>query len=180
MYFEAVSNEEGQSAGSLVLTDSRCNLHLTSSDCFERAVRLPAALKAAREAKGNICISTSVEDKYLELAEKNVILRAHKKSYIQKIKARCMSATGENVVPLTEDSEGNGGEDTSKSCCVLSRFLVRETLLTHSRVCRRVEGDMDSGCCSRGSSITGNGYDYDRKVHECVLSDTAAWSPCWA
>ena len=114
MHFEAAVNEEGQSGGSLVLTDSSCNLHLTSSECFERAVRLPAALKAAREAQGNIHITVSVEDRYLELAEKDVILRAHKKSYIQRIKTRCMSAVDDNVVPLTEDSEGNGGEDTSK------------------------------------------------------------------
>jgi hypothetical protein len=104
---------------SLVLTDSRCNLHLTSSECFERPVRLPAALKAAREAKGSIRIDTKVEDRYLELAEKNVILRAHKKSYIQRIKARCLSAGEDNVVPLTEDSEGQGGEDTSKSCSLV-------------------------------------------------------------
>jgi acetoin utilization deacetylase AcuC-like enzyme len=104
-----------QSGRSLVLTDSRCNLHLTSSECFERPVRLPAALKAAREAKGSIRIVTSVEEKYMELAERNVILKAHKMSYIHRIKARCLSAVEDNVVSLTEDSEGHGGEDTSKS-----------------------------------------------------------------
>lgn len=125
-----MENEQVQSGRSLVLTDSRCNLHLTSSECFERPVRLPAALKAAREAKGSIRIATTVDDKYMELAEKHVILRAHKKSYIQRIKARCLSAVEDNVVPLTEDSEGHGGEDTSKSLSFLSCLIFYGNLLT--------------------------------------------------
>jgi len=100
---------------SWVITDSRCNLHLTSTECFERAVRLPAALKGARQAKGNIRIINTVEDKYLDVAENDVIARAHKMSYIQRIKKRCMAATGDNVVALTDDSDGNGGEDTKGS-----------------------------------------------------------------
>ena len=100
-----------------MITDSRCNLHLTSTECFERAVRLPAALKGARQAKGNIRIINTVGDKYLDVAENDVIARAHKMSYIQRIKKRCMAATGDNVVALTDDSDGNGGEDTSKLYC---------------------------------------------------------------
>jgi len=100
---------------SWVITDSRCNLHLTSTECFERAVRLPAALKGARQAKGNIRIINTVGDKYLDVAENDVIARAHKMSYIQRIKKRCMAATGDNVVALTDDSDGNGGEDTKGS-----------------------------------------------------------------
>ena len=100
---------------SLVITDSRCNLHLTSSECFERPVRIPAAMKAVRQATGNIKIVNFVDDKYLELAEKEIILRAHKKSYIHRIKKRCLAVTQGTVVALTEDSDGNGGEDTSKS-----------------------------------------------------------------
>lgn len=99
---------------SLVITDSRCNLHLTSSECFERPVRLPAALKAVRQVTGNIQIIGSVDDKYLELAENDIILRAHKKSYVSRIKKRCLTATPDTIVPLTEDSDGKGGEDTSK------------------------------------------------------------------
>ena len=97
-----------------MITDSRCNLHLTSSECFERAVRLPAALKGVKQAKGNIQIINKVGDSYLNLAENDVIVRAHKMSYIQRIKKRCMAATEDNVVALTDDSDGNGGEDTSK------------------------------------------------------------------
>jgi acetoin utilization deacetylase AcuC-like enzyme len=126
MHVGGVDNDESQSGGSLVLTDSRCNLHLTSSECFERAVRLPAALKAAKEAKGNIQITTTVEDRYLELAQKKVIFRAHKASYIQRIKTRCLSATESHVVPLTEDSEGQGGEDTSKYFCFHYSVMVHE------------------------------------------------------
>jgi len=103
---------------SAVITDSRCNLHLTSSECFERPVRIPAALKAVKQAilqaKGTIDLIYSVNDKYLEFAEKDIILRAHKKSYIQRIKKRCIAATQDAVIALTEDSDGKGGEDTSK------------------------------------------------------------------
>lgn len=98
-----------------MITDSRCNLHLTSSECFERPVRLPVAMKAVRQVAGNIEIIDSVNDKYLELAENDIILRAHKKSYIQRFKKRCSAAAQNDIVSLTEDSDGNGGEDTSKS-----------------------------------------------------------------
>ena len=104
----------GNDGVSWVITDSRCNLHLTSSECFERAVRLPAALKGVKQAKGNIRILNFVGDKYLNLAENDVIGRTHKMAYLQRIKKRCMAATEDNVVSLTDDSDGNGGEDTSK------------------------------------------------------------------
>lgn len=104
----------GSNGKSWVITDSRCNLHLTSSECFERAVRLPAALKGIRQARGNIEMIHTVEDAYMKLAENNVIIRAHSMSYIQKLKRRCMAAPEDQVVSLTDDSDGNGGEDTSK------------------------------------------------------------------
>jgi acetoin utilization deacetylase AcuC-like enzyme len=100
--------------GSRVITDSRCNLHITSSECYERPVRLPAALKAVRQVSGNIHIIDAVDDKYLQLAENDIILRAHQKSYIRRFKSRCLAATHDAIVSLTEDSEGKGGEDTSK------------------------------------------------------------------
>ncbi|KAL3924265.1 MAG: hypothetical protein SGILL_001145 [Bacillariaceae sp.] len=103
------NRELGQS---LVITDSRCNLHLTSSECYERPVRLPAAMKAVRQAKGNIRVVNSVEDKYIEMAEDKIISKAHKRSYIQRFKKRCAAATQDVIISLTEDSEGNGGEDT--------------------------------------------------------------------
>jgi acetoin utilization deacetylase AcuC-like enzyme len=105
---------------SWVMTDSLCNQHLTSYGCFERPVRLPAALKAAKEAGAGkserIQLMTAVKENYLEMAEEQVIHRAHSQTYLQRMKKRCMSVANEkDVVPLTEDSDGNGGEDTSKS-----------------------------------------------------------------
>jgi len=105
----------GSKATSFVITDSRCNLHLTSSECFERAVRLPAALKGVKQATGNIQIINSIEDAYLNLAENEGIVRAHKMPYIERIKKRCMAAPEDDVVALTDDSDGNGGEDTKGS-----------------------------------------------------------------
>jgi hypothetical protein len=119
---------------SWVVTDSLCNQHLTSQECFERAVRLPAALKAAKEAgagkSDSIQLMTAVREKYIQMAEKEVIRRAHSKTYIQRIKKRCKSVTKEKeVVPLTEDSDGNGGQDTSTylssfSCLRYHPFLI--------------------------------------------------------
>lgn len=104
---------------SWVLSDSLCNLHLTSSECFERAVRLPAAMKAAKKVaadKGDrLQIMNSVREKYLEMAENDVIRRAHSNSYLRRMKKKCQSVAAEGeIVSLTADSEGNGGEDTSE------------------------------------------------------------------
>jgi len=112
--FKHVNVALGSEATSFVITDSRCNLHLTSSECVERAVRLPAALKGVKQAKGNIEIINSIEDAYLNLAENVAIVRAHKMSYVERIKKKCMAAPADNVVALTDDSDGNGGEDTSE------------------------------------------------------------------
>lgn len=105
---------------SYILTDSLCNQHLTSNGCFERAVRLPAAVKAAKEVGAGrnetLQLLTSVKPSYLEVAEMKVIKQAHSKTYIQRIKKRCMAIADDTMIAsLTEDSEGNGGEDTSKN-----------------------------------------------------------------
>ena len=103
---------------SVVLTDYRCNQHVTSCGCFERSVRLPAALKAARNAgagnKDNFQLVTTVEKSYLDTAENKVLMMAHSASYLRRMKSRCSQIRGDDVVYLTEDSDGNGGEDTSK------------------------------------------------------------------
>eukprot|EP00529_Nitzschia_sp_RCC80_P007986 CAMPEP_0113523390 /NCGR_PEP_ID=MMETSP0014_2-20120614/45681_1 /TAXON_ID=2857 /ORGANISM="Nitzschia sp." /LENGTH=1339 /DNA_ID=CAMNT_0000421479 /DNA_START=318 /DNA_END=4335 /DNA_ORIENTATION=+ /assembly_acc=CAM_ASM_000159 len=111
---EQHAGENGKGA-TWILTDYRCNLHLTSSECFERPIRLPAAISAARKSKGNIRFEMNVMDKYVEKAEKEIIGRAHKKSYIERMKKRCASASQDHSVPLTEDSDGNGGHDTKGS-----------------------------------------------------------------
>ena len=103
---------------SFVLTDYRCNQHVTSCGCFERTVRLPAALKAARDAgagkEENVQLGTSIEKSYVETAENKVLMKAHSASYLRRMKARCAQIQGDSIVYLTEDSDGNGGEDTSK------------------------------------------------------------------
>lgn len=104
---------------SAILSDSLCNRHITSTGCFERPVRLPAALKAAKEigagSSDKIQLFTSIGEEYLELAEKKVVGKAHSKTYLKRIKKKCMSVPSDKeVVPLTENSDGQGGEDTSK------------------------------------------------------------------
>ena len=85
---------------------------------MERAVRLPAALRAAKQAGAgsseHIQLVTSVDDKYIEMAEEKVITKAHSRTYIKRMKSRCMAAASTDVVALTADSDGNGGEDTSE------------------------------------------------------------------
>ena len=101
---------------SLALSDSKCNLHITSTECFERAVRLPAALKAVRQVAAEdtrLQIMTKTKEKYLRIAEDEVIRRAHTKAYLHRIKKKCLSVAQGQVAALTEDSDGNGGEDTS-------------------------------------------------------------------
>ena len=102
-----------------VLTDFRCNQHITASGSFERAVRLPAALKGARMAgagmKETIPLVSGIDDKYVQLAESKILTKAHKASYLKRIKAKINSLPPEaKGMPLTDDSDGEGGEDTSK------------------------------------------------------------------
>ena len=123
--FSATGYGNGVSA---VLTDFRCNQHVTSCGCFERTVRLPAALKAARDVgagtSDNVQLSLSVEKSYVETAENKVLMKAHSTAYLRRMKARCSQIQGDNIEFLTEDSEGNGGEDTSKILLfVLQEFV---------------------------------------------------------
>lgn len=101
---------------SFVLTDYRCNQHVTSCGCFERTVRLPAALKAARDVgagrQDNVQLTTTVDKSYLDKVENEVLMKAHSASYLRRMKSRCSQIQGDNIVYLTEDSDGNGGEDT--------------------------------------------------------------------
>uniref|UniRef100_A0A7S4IKF4 histone deacetylase n=1 Tax=Odontella aurita TaxID=265563 RepID=A0A7S4IKF4_9STRA len=103
-----------------VITDSRCNQHITASGSFERAVRLPAAIKGARKAgagkKETIPLLYTVDQKYMELAEEEIIPKAHKASYLKRLKAKIANLPADaKGMPLTDDSEGEGGEDTMGS-----------------------------------------------------------------
>lgn len=103
-----------------VITDSRCNQHLTAAGSFERAVRLPAAITGAKRAgagsKISIPLILKVEDTYVNIAEKDVLPRAHKASYLRRMKTKINSLPHDaKGVPLTDDSDGEGGEDTMGS-----------------------------------------------------------------
>lgn len=102
---------------SWVLSDTLCNLHVTSNECFERAVRIPAAMKAVKQVaadnESRLKVMQSVRQRYLEIAEKEVIRRAHTKTYLRRIKKKCDSVNKEGeIVALTADSDNHGGEDT--------------------------------------------------------------------
>jgi len=104
---------------SSVVTDLRCNGHRTSTGCFERPVRLPAALKGAKMAgagrEESTRLITSIPDKYVDLVEQKVLQMAHDANYLKRMKSRCAAAKSDSeVLVLTDGSDGEGGEDTSK------------------------------------------------------------------
>lgn len=103
-----------------IITDSRCNQHITSSGSFERAVRLPAAIRGAKKAGAgsskNMPLIYTVDDHYIELAEKFVLPKAHKASYLKRLKNKIANMPADaKGVPLTDDSDGEGGQDTMGS-----------------------------------------------------------------
>jgi acetoin utilization deacetylase AcuC-like enzyme len=123
LYKRAVGKLSSQGVGNnvtSVVTDSRCNGHITNSGTFERPVRIPAAIKGAKRAGAgtdpNVLLITQVEDSFLITAEDVVIPKAHKLTYLKRIKTKIASiSNNETGVPLTEDSEGDGGDDTMGS-----------------------------------------------------------------
>lgn len=127
MYTLASARFSGPNFGNartFVISDSRCNEHITSNGCVERPVRLPAALKGSRlaaESTGkNVEIILSVGDDYMTQAQMKVIGMAHSSSYLKRMRARCEAIEPETSgVALTEDSNCEGGEDTSKSGLLL-------------------------------------------------------------
>lgn len=126
----AFSGERGNKRVSLVLSDYRCNGHRTSDGCFERAVRLPAALKGAKLAGAGTnpyhCIVSEVNDAYIDFVVRKVLPLAHTKSYLDRMKNRCaLAKDGESGLVLTDDSSGNGGTDTSKWNQVFDSFCKK-------------------------------------------------------
>lgn len=103
----------------VVITDSRCNQHITSSGCFERPMRIPAAIRGAKRAGAgadvNLPLIYYVTESYLSIAEKQVLPRAHKESYLKRLKLKISSLSPDlRGIPLTDDSDGEGGSDTRK------------------------------------------------------------------
>jgi len=114
------SSTEAGNGVTMILTDYRCNEHLTASGCVERVVRLPAAIKASKMAGAgksrDIQLIFPVEDRFMNMAEKTVLPKAHKASYLKRMKAKCAAIEpGRKGAMLTDDSDGNGGEDTMGS-----------------------------------------------------------------
>eukprot|EP00978_Attheya_sp_CCMP212_P030461 scaffold112084_cov63-Attheya_sp.AAC.4 len=103
-----------------LLSDSRCNEHITADGSFERAVRLPAAIRGAKQAgfgsSPNLPLITKVDEHYMKLAEDIILPKAHKTSYLKRMKTKILALPSDvKGVPLTDDSEGEGGEDTMGS-----------------------------------------------------------------
>ena len=103
----------------VVITDSRCNQHLTTPGCFERAIRLPAAIRGAKNAGAgtdtNVLLVYQITERYLDVAEKKILPKAHKESYLMRLKSKISALPPDaRGVPLTDDSDGEGGEDTRK------------------------------------------------------------------
>lgn len=102
-----------------VLSDLRCNQHITNDGSVERPVRLPAALKGVRLAGAgkspSFQLKFGADAKYIQMAECKILPKAHGNGYIKKMKAKCQGILPDAFgTPLTEDSDGEGGEDTSK------------------------------------------------------------------
>jgi hypothetical protein len=104
-----------------VITDSRCNQHITANTSIERAVRLPAAILGAKRAgagssNGGIQLITKVEDEYISLAEKKIIPMAHKGPYIKRLKDKISALNSDaKGVPLTDDSSEDTDDDEEKT-----------------------------------------------------------------
>lgn len=137
-----------------VLSDSRCNEHVTATGSFERAVRIPAAVKGAKSAgvgsRPSLPLITKIEDEYLTLAEEKILPMTHKISYLKRIKKKVSSlAQDAKGVPLTDDSDGEGGEDTSKYTNVKLGILLKFILCTNS-LCSGIQRVLycSRNCCS--------------------------------
>jgi len=103
-----------------IITDIRCNGHITAEDSFERSVRLPAAIKGSKLAGAGtlrVPLISKVSESYLVVAEKQILPKAHNTSYLRKMKNKIAAIPANTTgFPLTDDSdEGSGGEDTRGS-----------------------------------------------------------------
>ena len=93
---------------------------------FERSVRLPAALKGAKNAGykaytvgaewKSFRILTEAGPAFTKLATDTVLPMIHEKRYLKRLKSRVAAIQGnDRGVPLTDDSDGKGGDDTGGS-----------------------------------------------------------------
>ena len=57
----------------------------------------------------------TVCENYITYVEQKLLGKAHTSSYLKRMKSRCAVATNkDDILILTDDSDGNGGDDTSK------------------------------------------------------------------
>ena len=183
IYKYLVSKSSGRGA-TIVLSDLRCNGHLTGTACFERSVRLPAALKAVRlagaSADGPLKLMLGVDEAYIKLAEEHVLPKVHTASYLKRMKGRCESAVSEDaIIRLTDDSDGRGGEDTSKYT-IHEIFTNRSRLSKTSALLRSgLKGHLVGGCLWCSCRVKANGDGCLWRMHQWILRLTPSWSPCW-
>lgn len=155
--------KQGGNGHTTVITDPRCNGHITAENAFERPVRLPAAIKGAKLAgagtEPNVSLTNTVQDAFVALAEEKVIPLAHQKSYVKRLK-QTIASIPEDVtgVQLTDDSEGEGGDDTSK-IIIIAIFISLQTLTTRSSlyclVFRGISWFIYCGYCRGSRSASG-------------------------
>ncbi|GMI01708.1 hypothetical protein TrLO_g11128 [Triparma laevis f. longispina] len=178
-----LSWEEAGSGVSAVLTDSNCNGHLTGSGSFERSVRLPAALKGARNAgykpaKGRFKIHTSVEREFTQLATETVLPMVHEKKYLSRLRKRVEAISSQDRgVPLTDDSDGKGGDDTGGSAgsynaavsgvaCALKAVKMVVTGQAVNAFCATRPPGHHAGTGLKAMKATSNGF--------CLLNSAAS------
>lgn len=118
--YRRLKNHVESKPQTLVTTDGHCNLHLTAGTFMERSVRLPAALKAAKnaakETQDLISFAHTVESQLVDYVQTSLLRRVHDPAYLKRIKRRCMKAKSDDeILMLTEGSDGVGGHDTTGS-----------------------------------------------------------------
>mmetsp|Transcript_32047 Transcript_32047/g.66908 ORF Transcript_32047/g.66908 Transcript_32047/m.66908 type:complete len:1157 (-) Transcript_32047:327-3797(-) len=165
----------------LVTTDSHCNLHVTSGQNLERSVRLPAALKGARLAGAGtddqIQLTNTVAKETVDYIESALLFRVHDSGYLKRMKGRCMAAKTETeVLMLTEDSDGVGGEDT-RGCQGSWDAAVHAVAIAVAAVDNVVQGKCSNAFCATRPP----GHHAGRKLHAmkavsngfCILNAVA-------
>jgi hypothetical protein len=83
--------------------------------CLFKKMFSQAAKKAGASTKGPIRLVHTIDDSYIKYVEKRLLPIAHSNAYVKRMKGRCSTAkTSNEILIFTEDSDGNGGDDTSK------------------------------------------------------------------
>ena len=166
-----------------ILTDKMCSTHLTASGSMERSVRLPAALKGARNAgagvTGDFQVQHTAEENWVDLAINKVLPMVHEKRYISRLaeKVKNIKDDNERGVPLTDDSDGKGGDDTGGSkgsfdaavcgvaCALKGAYMVCNGLSVNVFCATRPPGH-HAGTNLRAFKASSNGF--------CLLNSAAA------